>query len=39
MKNLNCYKKWYVTDIQTAKDIYNPNNSIKFETETIKSSP
>ena len=31
-------KKWYVIDIQTAKDKYNPNNSIKFETETIKSS-
>ena len=22
-------KKWYVIDIQTAKDKYNPNNSIK----------
>ena len=29
-------KKWYVIDSQTAKDKYNPNNSIKFETETIK---
>ena len=25
-------------DSQTAKDKYNPNSSIKFETETIKSS-
>ena len=31
-------KKWYVTDSQTTKDKYNQNNSIKFETETIKSS-
>ena len=31
-------KKWYVIDRQTAKDKYNPNNSIEFETETIKSS-
>ena len=31
-------KKWYVIDSQTTKDKYNPNNSIKFETETIKSS-
>ena len=29
-------KKWYVIDSQTAK--YNKNNSIKFETESIKSS-
>ena len=28
----------YVIDSQTAKDKYNPNDSIKFETETIKSS-
>ena len=33
-----CCKKWYVIDSQTAKDKYNRNNSIKFETETIKSS-
>ena len=33
-------KKWYVIDTQTAKDKYNQNNSIKFETETIiKSLP
>ena len=31
-------KKWYVIDSQTAKDKYNQNNSIKFETESIKSS-
>ena len=31
-------KNGYVIDSQTAKDKYNSNNSIKFETETIKSS-
>ena len=31
-------KKWYVIDSQTAKGKYNQNNSIKFETERIKSS-
>ena len=31
-------KKWYVIDSQTAKDKYSQNNSIKFETESIKSS-
>ena len=31
-------KTWYVIDSQIAKNKYNPNNSIKFETETIKSS-
>ena len=31
-------KKCYVIDSQTAKDKYNQNNSIEFETETIKSS-
>ena len=31
-------KKWYVIDSQTAKDKYNQSNSIRFETETIKSS-
>ena len=31
-------KKWYVIDRQTAKDKYNQNNSIKFKTESIKSS-
>ena len=31
-------KKWYATDSQTAKDKYNENNSIKFETESIKSN-
>ena len=28
-------KKWYVIESQTAKDKYNQNNSIKFETESI----
>ena len=28
-------KKRCVIDFQTAKDKYNPNNSIKFETETL----
>ena len=38
-KNLNLLqKKWYVIDSQTAKDKYNQNNFIKFETESIKSS-
>ena len=27
-----------IIDSQTAKDKYSPSNSIKFETETIKSS-
>ena len=31
-------KKSYVIDSQPAKDKYNQNSSIKFETETIKSS-
>ena len=31
-------KKWYVIDSQTAKDKYNQINSIKFQTESIKSS-
>ena len=31
-------KNWYVIDSQTAKDKYNQNNSIKCETESIKSS-
>ena len=39
MKNLNLLqKKWYVIDSQTTKGKYNQNNSIKFETESIKSS-
>ena len=29
-------KKWYVINSQTAKGKYNQNNSIKFETESIK---
>ena len=31
-------KKWYVIDIQTAKGKYKQGDTIKFETETIKSS-
>ena len=31
-------KKWDFIDTQTAKGKCNQNNSIKFETETIKSS-
>ena len=39
MKNLNLLqKKWYVTDSQTTKGNYKQGNTIKFETETIKSS-
>ena len=30
-------KKWYVIDSQTTKDKYEQGNTIKFETETIKS--
>ena len=38
MKSLNLLQKRYVIHSQTAKDKYNQNNSIKFETESIKSS-
>ena len=31
-------KKWYVIDSQTTKGKYKQGNTIKFETETIKSS-
>ena len=31
-------KKWYAIDSQTIKAKYNQDNTIKFETETIKSS-
>ena len=31
-------KNWYITDSQTATGKYNPNDSIKFERESIKSS-
>ena len=31
-------KKWYVIDSEATKDKYKQNNSIKFETESIKSS-
>ena len=32
------YKKRYIIGSETAKDKYNKNNSIKFETKSIKSS-
>ena len=38
MKNLNLLQKMVCLDSQTAKGKYNQNNSIKFETESIKSS-
>ena len=31
-------KKWYVIDNQTAKQKYQQSNTIKYETQTIKSS-
>ena len=31
-------KKWYVIDSQTAKGKYKQGDTIKFKTETIKSS-
>ena len=31
-------KEWHVIDIQTKKDKYKQGDTIKFETETIKSS-
>ena len=33
-----CYKKWYIVDSQTTKAKYKKGDTIKFETETIKSS-
>ena len=40
IKNLNLVqKKWYVIDSQTAKGKWKQSDTIKFETETIKSSP
>ena len=39
MKNLNFLQKnWYVIDSQTTKGKYMQSDTIKFETETIKSS-
>ena len=37
-KSQNLRKKWYVIDSQTKKDKYKQGGTIKFETETIKSS-
>ena len=34
----SCYRKWYVIDSQAANGKYNQSNSIKFQTESIKSS-
>ena len=31
-------KKWYVIESQTTKGKYQQDNTIKFETETVKSS-
>ena len=31
-------KEWYVIDSQTTQDNYKQGDTIKFETETIKSS-
>ena len=31
-------KKWYVIDSQTTKGKYKQGDTIKFETETVKSS-
>ena len=38
INNLNLLQKWYIINSQTAKSKYGQNNSIKFETESIKSS-
>ena len=39
MKNIDLLqKKWHIIDSQTAKRKYNQNNSLKFETESIKST-
>ena len=39
MKNLNLQKKkWYVIHSQTTKDKYKQGDTIKSETEAIKSS-
>ena len=38
IKNLNFLKKWYVIDSQTAKEKDNKTNSMRFETESVKSS-
>ena len=38
MRNLNLRQRWYKRDTQTAKGKYHQNSSIKFETESIKSS-
>ena len=32
-------KKWYVIDSQTTKGKYKQDDTIKFETKTIKPSP
>ena len=38
MENLNLLQKMYIKDSQAVKGKYDQNNSIKFETESLKSS-
>ena len=38
MRNLNLRQRCYKRDTQTAKGKYDQNNSIKFETKSMKSS-
>ena len=38
MENLNLLRKMYIKDSQAVKGKYDQNNSIKFETESLKSS-
>ena len=38
MKNLNLLQKMYIKESQAVKGKYDQNNSIKFETESLKSS-
>ena len=38
MKNLNLLQKMYIKDSQAVKGTFDQNNSIKFETESLKSS-
>ena len=38
MKNLNLLQKMYIKDSQAVKGKFDQNNSIKFETESLKSS-
>ena len=38
MKNLNLLQKMYIKESQAVKGKYDQNNSIKFDTESLKSS-